>query len=165
VKEIKDKMAAEGSYGNFFPFRMACGGYNLSVAGIFFPKDRQEVESMGAMWEEPGESGSEGRNVYEAPNGISEVGDDVVGQALICSETKRAFSVTAEELAFLRRHEIPLPLEYPDVRTLNRIKRLFCIFPHPEKCHFCGKETTSFYPKEFGYKKIACDECYLKEVV
>jgi hypothetical protein len=163
--KIVDDMKARGEYGQFFPYRMACGGYNLSLAGIFFPHTEEEVRAMGALWEEEGGSGTQGREVYEPPNDIADVRDEVTGKALVCTETKRAFNVTPEELSFLRRHHIPLPREYPDVRTLHRIQRLFSIFSREATCYFCRKIITTFYPPEWGFQKIACDECYLKEVV
>jgi hypothetical protein len=165
IAEIKKAMMADGSYGKFFPYRMACGGYNLSLAGVFFPKTEAEVKALQGLWEESGESGAEGRSVYEPPDDIAAVDDAAVGKALICTETKRAFSVTAEELAFLRKHGIPLPREYPDVRTLHRVQRLFCIVPNPTTCFSCKKNITSFYPPAWGYKKIYCNECYLKAVL
>lgn len=165
VAEIKKQMTADGTYGRFFPYAMATSGYNLSLAGIFFPKTREEVAAMGGVWEEMESPSLEGLSVHPFEDDINKVGDDVVGQALVCEETKRAFNVIAEELAFLKRHEIPLPRYYPDVRTLKRVSRLFSIFPRSAKCHFCGKEITTYYPKEWGYERIACVECYQKEVV
>lgn len=165
VSKIKDDMKREGVYGQFLPYRMACGGYNLSLAGIFFPKTREEIDAMGGLWEEIEPPSLEGLSVYPFKDDIVEVGADVVGKALVCTETGRAFNVTTEELAFLKRHEIPLPRQYPDVRTLQRTKRLFNIFPHPANCYFCNKKILSFYPVEWGYQKISCTDCYQKQVI
>jgi hypothetical protein len=164
VAKIKEKMTADGVYGRFFPYKMACGGYNLSVAGIFFPKTKEEVVKLGGLWEEAGISETEGRSVYDPPDSIRDTGEEAIGKAVICRESGRAFSVTKDELSFLKKKDIPLPREYPDVRTLHRIQRLFCITAHPVTCHFCGKEIISFYPPEWKYEKIVCEDCYLKEV-
>ena len=66
---------------------------------------------------------------------------------------------------FYKQKEIPLPRTYPDVRTIKRMRDLTLIKPFPGKCFFCAKEIIHYYPPEFGYKKIACEACYLKEVV
>lgn len=165
IAEIKKSMERDGTYGEFLPYRMACGGYNLSLGSMFFPKTKEEVEKMQGLWENLEEPSVEGLSIYPFKNDIAEVGDDVVGKALVCERTKRAFNITADELGFLKRHEIPLPHFYPDVRTVERTKRLFNIFPRAAKCSFCGRQIVSFYPEEFGYKRLACEECYQREVI
>ena len=108
IKSIKDSMMTEGVYGDFFPYKMAYGGYNLSLAGVFFPKTKEEINKMGALWEDIEETNT---NIDIAPfiDDITMVKDDVLQKALICEESNRPFNLRKDELEFFRKHVIPLP--------------------------------------------------------
>ncbi len=165
VAKIKQAMENDGSYGEFFPYKMAHGGYNLSLAGIFFPKVKEEVVKSEGNWEELEDADVSNLTINPFIDDISTVGDEMAGRVFLCEETGRPFNLRREEVEFYKKHSIPLPHHYPDVRTKSRIKNLFCINPVEAKCAFCQKNIVSYYPKEWGYKKIVCEECYLREVV
>ncbi|MDA2921934.1 hypothetical protein MYX07_01570, partial [Patescibacteria group bacterium AH-259-L07] len=96
---------------------------------------------------------------------IGEVDDSVVNQALICQETGRLFNVTQNELAFLKKHSIPLPRYYPDIRTMKRATKLLRMYKGMGTCYFCSKDIAIHNRELLRYKKIACKECHLKQVV
>lgn len=165
VQKIKKKMTADGEYGQFFPYRMAPIGYNLSLlASTHFPRTKEEVEKMGGVWEEL-EGVDAGVQLVEPVDDIKDVDENILNYGIKCSETGRPFNITKDELNFLKRHEIPVPRQYPDVRTTARYKGLAVIQPQEGKCFFCQKPITHYYPPEWSYKKIACIECYQKEVI
>lgn len=166
VAEIKKSMEQDGSYGEFFPYKMAYGGYNLSLAGFLFFKNKEEVEKMSGLWEEleKTEIGEMGTSPFI--DDIGNVNEEAVkNKVFFCEETGRPFNIKKDELEFLKSQSIPLPHYYPDVRNMNRMKLLFNIIPCQIKCSCCGKDVISYYPKEWGYKKIYCEDCYIKEVV
>ena len=35
---------------------------------------------------------------------------------------------------------------------------------YPYKCFYCEKEINAYYPPEWGYEKIACEECYKQNI-
>ncbi len=37
--------------------------------------------------------------------------------------------------------------------------------PYQRTCVFCSKPIVHYYPPEWGYQKIACEECYQREVI
>lgn len=164
-EEIINAMKGREEYGGFFPYKFACLGYNLSTAAFLFPKTKKEIEDLGSFWEELETSIKTERERYIEKDDITEVEDSVLASALVCRETGRVFNVTRSEFDFLRHHKIPLPDRYPDVRTMQRVRELFSVEPYADQCHFCGKTITTYYSRELGYKKIACTECYQKEVV
>jgi len=163
--QIIEKMKSDEEYGEFFPYKMAHGGYNLSVAGIFFFKNKTEVANMGANWEEFEDVDISKLTISPHIDDISITGEDVGGKVFMCEETGRPFNVKKEEAEFYKKYSIPLPHHYPDARTKERIKKLFCITPINTKCYFCKKDIVSYYPEEWEYKKIACEKCYKGEVV
>jgi hypothetical protein len=165
VKKIKDKMIKDDEYGDFFPYKMAHGGYNLSLAGIFFPKTKEEIIKLGGNWEELEETIIPEISISPYIDDVSTIEEETANKIFICEETGRLFNLKRDEIQFYKKHSIPLPHHYPDVRTKNRVKNLFCINPIKENCAFCQKEIISYYPKEWEYKKITCEKCYLAEVV
>ena len=46
----------------------------------------------------------------------------------------------------------------------ERFKWLAAFDAHEYKCTFCGKITHAYYPPEWGYERIACIECYQREL-
>lgn len=165
VSEIKENMKKDGTFGKFFPPEMAYVGYNLSFGYFLYPLSKDEVEASGGTWEELEKAETKNININEYIDNVNTAAEEIIYKGFICAETGRPFNIRKEELDFYKKHEVPLPRTYPDVRTSKRIKQLFLIKPFPVKCFFCGKEIVSYYPTEFNYKKIACESCYLKEVV
>ncbi|MBI4652962.1 hypothetical protein HY750_01795 [Candidatus Kuenenbacteria bacterium] len=165
VAKIKTAMENDGSYEEFFPYKMARGGYNLSLAGIFFPKTKEEIIKFKGNWEELGETIVPDASISPYIDDVSIAEEEMAEKIFICEETGRPFNLKREEIQFYKKYSIPLPHHYPDVRTKNRVKNLFYINPIKTNCPFCQKEIISYYPREWEYKTIACEKCYLKEVV
>ena len=163
---IKDNMKKGGEWGRFFPFRMTYSGYNLSLANVFFPETRESVEQLGGFWDESEIVKHEGISGDELPEAIDEVSEDFTAQRIICPKTGLSFNIAPREFAFYKKHSIPLPRHHFDWRTLERFKPL-ALSVHPQKgiCVFCNKEIDHYYSPELGYKKIACVECYQKEIL
>ncbi len=162
--KIKEKMIAEGVHGQFFPYSMATTGYNLSLAQIYFPEEKQGVEKLGASYEEL-EVSPRGIEPYIPPDDVKGVHDEIIQKAIKCEESGRFFNITRDELEFLRIHQIPIPRKYPDVRTIQRFRRLPALHPREIKCFSCDKSIVSYYPEEWGYKRIACESCYQEKVL
>ena len=162
--EIIADMKRIGEYGNFFPYKMAYTGYNLSTSEMLFLETKEDVEKLGSFWEDLEQVNKEGLNVFSEKDDIKDVDDSVLTLALLCKETGRPFNVTRAELEFLRRKSIPLPDFYPDVRTMRRAREIFSISFYDTDCFKCGKRIVAYYSKESGYKKIACEACYNTEV-
>jgi len=165
TETIRSDMKKRGEYGEFLPLEMAYVGYNLSFANIIYPKDEKQVKEWGGRWEDLEPPIQEGLDVADPPDDIQDVEENIVKQAILCKESKRPFNVTKDELAFLKRNQIPLPQLYPDVRTMHRMKKVFSIESRVATCHFCNKDITVYQPEELGYRKFACMDCYHKEIV
>lgn len=166
VEKIKTNMKEKGEWGKFWPLSSAYCGYNISLAQMNFPMTEEEATKFGAKWEKTNEPHYD--NVIsgnDLPDSIDEVNDEITKQRILCPETKLSYNITKDELAFYRQHQIPLPNRHFDWRTLERYKPFsYMIIPQKGVCCYCRKEIEHYYGKELGFEKIACLECYQKEI-
>ena len=163
--EIIESMKKDGTYGKFFPYNMAYGGYNLSTANTYFPESKENIIRLGGYWEERNESRADGMATTELPDDIADVGDSITSQPLVCPETGSRFNIAPQELTLLRQFVVPLPRLHPDARTLGRFRQISVITPSSCSCFFCQKDIQAYYPLEWGYKKVACEDCYQQQIV
>ncbi len=166
VEKIKSDMKERGEWGKFFPLSVAYCGYNISLAQLMYPMAKEEALKFGAKWEETIEPHYE--NIIsgdDLPDAIDQVSDDITRQRILCPETKLSYNITKDELSFYREHGIPLPNRHFDWRTLERFKPFsYMIKPQKGICYNCKKEVEHYYAPELGFEKIACLECYQREV-
>ena len=106
----------------------------------------------------------EGMQTNELPDSIKDVPDTIITQALICPETGWRFNIAQNELSFYKANNIPPPRYHFDVRTKNQLKYLTVLQSYPYKCFYCKKDIMAYYPSEWGYEKIACEECYKQNI-
>jgi len=165
LAQIEEHMRKTGEWGRFFPYSLAYSGYNFSVANSYFPSSKEQIEKLGGIWEDPHGVVTEGVHGNELPDSIDDVPDDMSQKPIVCPKTGWRFNIAPEELKFYKTHGIPLPRHHFDVRILELFKPLTAIKPLEGSCSFCGKKMTHYYPSEWGYKKIACEDCYHKEVL
>lgn len=168
-EKLKDKIVADmknrGEYGKFFPYSMSAGPFNFSTSSLYFPNVKKEdILKLGGYWEDIDESHIEGIPTNELPDNIKDVPDAIITQALICPETGWRFNISQNELIFYKTNNIPLPRKHFDVRIKDSLKYLTILEAHPYTCHYCKKDIMAYYLPEWGYKKIACEECYKQNI-
>lgn len=164
-EKIITKMKVDGEYGKFLPFEMSTVPFNFSTGMIYLPDTkREDIERLGGYWEELSESHLEGMATSDLPDRISDVPDTITKQPLICPETGWRFNIAQNELQFYRQKGIPLPREHFDVRTRQRLHFLTVITPFGSSCVYCNKDLQVYYRPEWGYAKIACEECYKQNI-
>ena len=163
---IIEQMERDGVYGEFLPYNMGLAPYNMTTGMMYFPQvTKVEIEKHNGYWEDIIESKVEGLPTSELPDNIKDVPDDFTTQALICPETGYRFNIAPHELEFYKRKKIPLPRVHFDARTLKRVSFVTVLKAYTYKCVYCEKSIEAYYPPEWGYKKIACEECYKNEVL
>lgn len=162
---IISDMKNRGEYGKFLPYAMSAGPFNFSNAFFYFPETKKEdILRLGGYWEEINESHIEGMSTDKLPDDIKDVPDDIVKQALICPETGWRFNIAENELRFHRENKIPLPRHHFDVRIRRALKYFTVLQVYPYACRYCKKDINAYYPPEWGYQKIACEECYKQNI-
>jgi hypothetical protein len=154
-------MKETGEWGKYFPPQYAYFGYNETLAAIHYPMPREEVLSRGWKWSD-----------YEAPLGAAQlikpgsipaciegVDDSILQHALVCEVTGRPFKLISKELAYYRKHRLPLPRRHPDQRHKDRLvlRRGYRLLE--QACARCGAEIhTAADP---GVElDVVCEQCY-----
>ncbi len=168
-ENLKEKiiidMKERGEYGQFPPYSLGLLPYNLSTAAIYFPEVTKDyVVERGGYWEESESKTIEGMTTNELPDLISDIDSSISKQALICPITGWRYNISEAELTFLKNKNIALPRVHFDVRTKDRLMPMSQTRSEAYVCTYCEKSIMAYYPKSWGYERIACEECYLKEI-
>lgn len=164
--QVIEKMQNDGEFGMFFPPEHSTFGYNESLAQEVLPLSKEEARAQGFLWRDHSDDLLQVEKVIPAeslPDALADVPDDILQWAVTCSESKRPFRITKQELAFYRAQGIPLPRIHPDLRYEERMKM------HPPRrlwdrtCTKCGVGMqTSFAPDR--PEVVYCEKCYLEGV-
>jgi len=158
-------MEKRGEYGQFLPYSMGTGYYNLSNGMVYFPDTtKEEVLARGGYWSEEDLSSQDGVPSRELPDSILDTPPEITKQALICPETKYRFNISEGEYEFHKRKSFALPRLHFDRRIMDRMRKMAVIKSYPYKCFYCKRDIMAYYPPEWGYQKIACEECYKQNI-
>ncbi len=164
-EKIITDMKVRGEYGTFPPYSLGLCPYNFSTAAVYFPDVTQEyVEGLGGYWDKNENKKIEGMPTSELPDSIRDATDSLVTQALVCPVTGWRYNIASDELAFLKRKNVALPRVHFDVRTKERLAPMSQTKGESYQCTFCSKDIVGYYPYDWGYKKIACVDCYQREI-
>ncbi len=163
--QIISDMEKRGEYGEFFPYSFGTGPYNLTNGILYFPNTtKEEVLKNGGYWSEEDLSQTDGTPSSSLPDSIFDTPREISSQALICPETQYRFNISEAEYEFHKHKGFALPRLHFDKRILNKIKKITNIKTYPYKCFYCQKNINAYYPPEWGYQKIACEECYKQNI-
>lgn len=168
-EELKNKiildMEKRGEYGKFLPYSMGLGYYNLSTAIIYFPDvTKEEILRNGGYWSEEDLSSSDGMLSSQLPDSILDTEEDITSQALICPLSKYRFNISKAEYEFHKNKRFALPRMHFDMRMIKKARKTAVLQSYPYKCFYCKRDINAYYPKEWGYSKIACEECYKQNI-
>lgn len=155
-EKIITKMKVDQEYGEFLPYSMMYTGYNQTLAYQYFPLTREEVVRFGGYWEEIDAVQEHGEEISDVVDAYS----NWIGRVVQCQKTKKPFKLIEQEINFYARHRLPIPNIHPNERNLRRFRTLAGIEPYTVQCFHCSTSVTTYYGPEFGYAKIACEECY-----
>ncbi len=97
------------------------------------------------------------------PDDIKDIPDDILNWAIVCEESKKPFKIIAQELAFYRKFNLPIPHRHPDVRHRDResLRNQKTMYARP--CTKCGASMQTTYVPG-GDEKVYCEKCYLETV-
>ncbi|MBP7804952.1 MAG: hypothetical protein KA052_01865 [Candidatus Pacebacteria bacterium] len=164
-EKIVSDMRARGEYGKMLPYSLGLCDYNFTTAAIYMPEVTKEyVEERGGYWSDGVEDSVEGKLATELPDNISEVDAGIAKQPLVCPETGWRYNISPDEYTFLSRKKIALPRVHFDVRTKRRMHTIAPWRGNIRTCMYCEKSVTAYYPESWGYQKIACEDCYKREI-
>jgi hypothetical protein len=176
-----DKNGRVYKYGEFFPGELSTFAYNETLAQEYFPKNENEINSMGFRFRR-----REERNQVEAvpsqdiPSNIKDVAFEITEQIIACENKGRdetlctfAFKVLPDELTFYKKVNLPMPTKCPNCRYFERTKYVNPIklwhracmcsktnHGHAENCE--NQFETSYSPDR--PEIVYCEKCYQQEV-
>jgi hypothetical protein len=184
-----DKAGRIYKYGEFFPIELSPSAYNETLAQDFYPITKKEAEENGYPWREPdAKNFNITISVEKISDNIDEVDDKILDEVLGCKhkgecshQCNTAFRLTNYELAFYKKHEIPLPILCPNCRYYERFKVMPALKLWHRSCmcdgstsspqakdHFHGKRKceiefeTSYAPER--PEIVYCEKCYQQEI-
>ena len=166
VPKIIEHMRKTGEWGEFFPLEMSLFGYNKSTAQLYYPLTKEAALTRGLNWDDyepPQPKVAKMIHPQELPDNIREVTDDILEAAIECEVTKKLFRITAQELKFYRRQNLPVPRRHPDQRHLDRFLQRNPRKFWERKCAKCGMAIRTTYAPDRS-ETVYCEKCYLKEV-
>ncbi len=162
IPRIIEHMQSTGEWGEFFPPELSPFAYNETVAHEFFPLTKERALDLGYRWLEPAARMAK-EQIYKVPDTIEEVKEEVTGQTLSCRGCRKNFKIVQQELAYYRRHRIPLPLICVDCRYLERLSAKNPMRLRESSCAKCGQNMQTSFPEETDMR-IYCGDCYLREL-
>ncbi len=163
--KIITDMERRGEYGDFLPYNMGTCPYNLSTAVIYFPDiKKEEIIENGGYWSEEDLSSSDGMSSLDLPDSILETQSSIISQALICPESKYRFNISSSEYEFHKNKKFALPRIHFDIRVIKKAQKSSIFKTTPCKCFYCKKDINAYYPPEWKYANIACEDCYKQNI-
>lgn len=166
VAEIREQLKQDGIYGQFFPFHFAANPYDESLAGFYWPLNREEQQLSGFRIKQSRERRNENHQSPEdIPDRSSQANSDICEKTFWDEKAQRPFQITAYDLKFSQENNIPLPNQY----YIGRIKENFrFMFFNGElretKCAQTGQKIMTALPKELD-SRILSLEAYHQEVI
>ncbi len=174
-EKIIEHMKKTEEYGEFFPPSIAPVYYNETQGQYYEPLTKEEVLKRGWHWEEkiPGTFSKETISWDQVPDTIGDVTDGILKEILKCIECSKNFNITADELTFYRREQIPVPHACPECRYKKRFairlprklwkSRCMCSKTgHGHEGDCPNNFETSYAPER--PEVVYCEQCYQQEV-
>jgi hypothetical protein len=167
LDRVKTAMLTNGEYGEFYPYKFSAFAYNGADVDIAYPLEKEEVEKLGALWQEHVATDTAGLAVLakdQVPDSITDVTDDILNQAIICEVTGKPFRVIKTELEFYRRHGLPLPTIHPYERMRRFFAHMGNHLMRQDVCESCGAGLQTIYPEGEGWR-LHCETCFNRQVL
>src|SRR3989338_2345053 len=161
VPKIIEHMRKTGEWGEFFPIQLSFFAYKESAATEFAPMSNEQVLAKGWQWYEPKKE-FRPQN-FQVPDRIKDVPDSVTNEILACESCGRNYKVIVQELAFYRKHNLPIPRKCQNCRYIERLKSRNPYKLYYRKCQKCSGDIQTTYAPDRP-ETVYCEKCYLQEV-
>lgn len=125
VPKIIEHMKTTGERGEFFDPSLSPFGYNETVAQEYYPTSKKKALMKWfkrSNYEAPAPKSNNITKWSDLPDSIGEIDDSILQTAIECEVTGKLFRIQSRELAFYRKHGIPVPRKHPDQRHLERLE-------------------------------------------
>ena len=160
-------------YGEFFPSELSPFAYNETIAEEYFSKTKEEMKEQGYLYRKPlDRSYKITVKSEDLPDHIKDVDDSILDEIIACpnggselTQCTEAYKIIAEELSFLKNHNIALPRYCPNCRHYKRLSERNPMKLWHRKCmkEGCSNEFETSYAPERP-EIVYCERCYQNEV-
>jgi hypothetical protein len=155
---LVEHMKKTGEWGEFFPAELSPFSYNESVANDYFPLTKSEAIAAGFSWRDQDKKDYK-LQTATVPDAVSEVPSTIVNEVLACSGCKKNFKITAQDLQFYRKMNLPVPSSCQDCRFMERSWRRTPRTLWPRNCDSCHSPIQTPYAPARP-EKVVCEACY-----
>jgi len=110
----------------FFDSSLSPFGYNETVAQEQYPLTKEVCLKAWFRWSEYEAPSPQSTNIIDwkdLPLSIDVVPNEIVKYAIRCAKTWVLFKIQPQELAFYRKHGLPIPTLHPNERHIQRMIR------------------------------------------
>lgn len=142
---IVEHMRATGEWGEFFPVKDSSFAYNESVAMEYYPLSKEEVLAKGWGRKEP-----EKRDHLPPSKEI-----------LACVKCAKNYKLVPQELAYLKKYNLPVSGECMDCRASMRASMRNPRQIFERACGKCAAVIVTTYEPE-RKETVHCEKCYLE---
>lgn len=177
--KIIEHMKKTGEWGAPLPASVSPFAYNETLAQEYAPLTKDEAQKLGYRFQDklPGTFGKETLQPDALPETIAETPATIVQQTLACAQCQRNYKIIANELAFYKNKNLPLPTLCPTCRYDARraLRNPHFLWDRQCMCTLANHDThaqnkqcsikfeTTYSPSRA--EKVFCEHCYQKEIV
>lgn len=155
-------MKKTGEWGQFFPAKLSCFGYNETTAALYWPLTKEDALARGFNWRDEPEHHYQKQN-YQVPDNIKDVGDDILNAVSECKACGRNFKIQKQELTWYKRQNVPIPDQCFNCRMKKRASMRNPRELWAGNCVECGANFKTSYDPALK-QKLYCEKCYLQLV-
>ncbi len=162
VPKIIDHMKQSGEWGEFFPISISPFPYNDSLAQNYYPLTKEQAVVSNYPWrdKDPKEYLPQS---YQIPDAIADVPDQIVNEILACENCGKNYKIISQELALLRRKNLPIPQHCFSCRHAERMAMRNPRKLWDRECDKCKASIKTSYVPERP-EIVYCEKCYLETV-
>ncbi|MBI4600127.1 hypothetical protein HY732_04395 [Candidatus Uhrbacteria bacterium] len=167
---LKEKIIAhmkeDGEWGQYFPVRYAPFPYERTLARAITSTEFDDNPEMMKMFEfrfdERTDSNirPDGHQASELPDHCDDADEILTKLTFLCHESGRPYNITKQELAFYKKHRVPLPR----ISWRTAIEHHYPTFypsPHATRCAECGCSMYSYLRPDKTTRRKLCDTCFM----
>lgn len=167
LPKLIEHMQNTWEWWEFFPADLISFGYNESIVQDYYPLTREEALDKWYKWMDKEfpinvPEWIEKIRAQDLPD-ISNVTDDILNKAIICSISWKPYRIVKLELDFYRKNWLPIPVKHPDVRHKERMQKRPKRQLYLRKCDKTLEEIISVYPPNSQFK-VYSESAYNQEL-
>ncbi len=172
----KDRNGVAYGYGEFFPIELSPFHYNQTIAQDYCPLTESECVNRQYGWYKREERAPQDAiHWQELPDAIENVDESFLKKTIRCkayddNPQKAAehnctefFKITAQELEFYKKMNLPIPRYCFNSRHNSRLRQINPFKMWQRTCAKCNREIQTTYNPERP-EIVYCEECYLQSV-